>query len=495
MVIGEDRVAPQQTIEADDPKNVEYSNAAFLPERDAIDFYESLEGMYVGVRDAEVVGPTASFAEIPVVPGSNVDAIRSEFNGVVYGGYDQPNARRLQLDDLIIGAANMPKAIVGETLPGLSTGVVDYSFANFKVELTSVPQHAPSGMTRVTAIAKTDDRQLTVASFNVENLAPQNPNEKFARLAGQIVSNLRSPDILAIEEVHDNSGATDDGTVAADQTVAKLVAAISAAGGPPYAGKWVVPQDKADGGQPGGNIRNVLLYRLDRDLTFVSAGTPSATTATKVVTDKQGRVSLSVSPGRIDPTKPAFEDSRKPVVGQFKFRGQTLFVAEVHFSSKGGDDPQFGRWQQPVRFSEEARRAQARVVRTFVDEIMAKDAAAKIVVAGDVNDFEFSRTSDILVDEGFIDILEGSRAKALTDLPRTLPAANRWTYVYEGNSKVLDHILITNSLASLKKFSGPYRPGSGVKPAFVYDIVHTNAPFFDQDSDHNPRVFHLDLKR
>ncbi len=490
MVIGEDRVAPQQTIEADDLKNVEYSSAAFLPERDAIDFYESPEGMYVGVRDAEVVGPTASFGEIPVVPGSNVDAIPSEFNGVVYGGYDQPNAMRLQLDDLIIGAANMPKASVGDTLPGLSTGVVDYSFANFKVELTAVPQHAPSGMTRETAIAKTDDRQLTVASFNVENLAPQSPDEKFARLAGQIVNNLRSPDILAIEEVQDNSGSTDDGTVAADETVAKLVAAIQAAGGPAYAGKWVGPPDKADGGQPGGNIRNVLLYRLDRDLTFVNAGTPSATTGTKVVTDKQGRPSLSISPGRIDPTNPAFDDSRKPVVGQFKFRGQTVFVAAVHFSFKGGDDPLFGRWQQPVRSSEPARHAQARVVRGFVDEIMAKDPAAKNIVAGDVNDFEFSLTTDILVD-----ILEGSGTKALTDLPRTSPAHQRWTYVYEGNSQVLDHILISNSLASLEKFSGPYRRGSGVKPAFVYDIVHTNAPFFDQDSDHDPQVVHLDLKR
>lgn len=168
----------------------------------------------------------------------------------------------------------------------------------------------------------------------------------------------------------------------------------------------------------------------------------------QVVTDKQGNVSLSVSPGRIDPTNPAFEDSRKPVVGQFKFRGQTLFVAAVHFSSKGGDDPLFGRGRQPVRFREEARHARARVVRTFVDEIMAKD-----------------------------------------------PAANRWTYVCEGNSQVLDHILISTSLASLAKFSGPYRPGSGVKPAFVYDIVHTNAAFLDQDSDHDPQVVHLDLKR
>ncbi|CCH75498.1 hypothetical protein BN11_750008 [Nostocoides australiense Ben110] len=33
MVIGEDRVAPQQTIEAENPTSFAYSGAAFLPER------------------------------------------------------------------------------------------------------------------------------------------------------------------------------------------------------------------------------------------------------------------------------------------------------------------------------------------------------------------------------------------------------------------------------------------------------------------------------
>ncbi|CCH75497.1 hypothetical protein BN11_750007 [Nostocoides australiense Ben110] len=59
----------------------------------------------------------------------------------------------------------------------------------------------------------------------------------------------------------------------------------------------------------------------------------------QVVTDKQGNVSLSVSPGRIDPTNPAFEDSRKPVVGQFKFRGQTVFVAGGAFLVEGRRRP------------------------------------------------------------------------------------------------------------------------------------------------------------
>ena len=57
VVLGVDRVAPQQTVEAGDPLNVEYDQAISDPATDAIDFYESLEGMRVGVRDAEVGGP------------------------------------------------------------------------------------------------------------------------------------------------------------------------------------------------------------------------------------------------------------------------------------------------------------------------------------------------------------------------------------------------------------------------------------------------------
>jgi predicted extracellular nuclease len=68
----------------------------------------------------------------------------------------------------------------------------------------------------------------------------------------------------------------------------------------------------------------------------------------------------------------------------------------------------------------------------------------------------------------------------LTDLPRTLPADEQYTYVYEGNSQVLDHILLS--------------------PAFMtgnrgYDIVHVNAEFADQVSDHDPQVVRLTRSR
>lgn len=491
VMLGIDRVAPPQTIEQGDPGSVEYSDAPFRPDVDAIDFYESMEGMLVGVRDAQVVGPTARFGEIPVVPGqlASGDAIRSNRGGVVYSGYDHPNAMRVQLDDGLIGAGAMPLANVGDTLPGDVTGPLDYSFSNFKLEVTSVPTLASGGLQReVTRPASR--HELAVGTFNVENLSPQDPQTKFDRLAGQIVHNLSAPDVLALEEIQDNTGPTDDGTVASDQTVAQLVAAIQAAGGPAYQGRWIDPVDKTDGGQPGGNIRSVLLFRTDRGLSFVDRPGGDATTPVQVV-GHGNRTTLSASPGRIDPTNAAWEDSRKPLVGEFRYHGKSLFVIANHFASKGGDDPLFGRWQQPTRFSEGQRHEQAQVVRTFVDQLMAADDDARVVVLGDLNDFEFSQTADILV---------GSGRTALLDLPRTLAPQERYTYVYEGNSQVLDHILLSPELAGSESHGGGHAYGydlgehRGHRARFDYDVVHTNSEFHDQDSDHEPQVVRLDFR-
>jgi uncharacterized protein len=82
VVLGVDRIAPQQVIEEGNPLNVEYSQALFRPTIDAIDLYESLEGMRATVRDAKVVGATKSFGEMTVVPGQNVDAISTPRGGV-----------------------------------------------------------------------------------------------------------------------------------------------------------------------------------------------------------------------------------------------------------------------------------------------------------------------------------------------------------------------------------------------------------------------------
>ena len=161
-------------------------------------------------------------------------------------------------------------------------------------------------------------------------------------------------------------------------------------------------------------------------------------------------------------------NSRKPLAGEFVFRGKTLFVIANHWNSKGGDDPLYGPPQPPVQVTQTQRNAQSAVVAGFVHDLLAIQPSAKVVVAGDLNDFEFSApVLSLVADTG------------LTDLPATLPDAERYTYDFEGNSQVLDHILITPSLVS-----------SG----YSYDVVHVNSEFADQASDHEPQVVRLNVK-
>ena len=386
--------------------------------------------------------------------------VRTARGGIVIQPSDF-NPERILLDDALVP---VPVASVGDRLGGSTAGIVDYSFGTFKLLVTTTPTVVSGGLARETA-AGSGAGEIAVATFNVENLDPTDPQTKFDALAATIVANLASPDIVALEEVQDNDGAANTAVVAADQTLNRLTAAVTAAGGPSYQWRQIDPVDDQDGGEPGGNIRVAFLYRTDRGVFFVDRPGGTATSSTAPTT-RDGQVAVTFSPGRIDPGSSAWSNSRKPLVGEFRYGGRPLFVIANHFNSKGGDDPLFGHVQPPVRPSETQRHSQAAAVRSFVDSLLARDAGARIVVAGDLNDFDFSQTADIL---------SGSGTTALTDLPRTLPLAERYTYVFEGNSQVLDHLLLSRSLSR----------------SHCYDIVHVNSEFADQVSDHDPQVVRL----
>jgi hypothetical protein len=450
------RAAPP-AVRADAPGDVEASST-FDPANNALDFYESMEGMLLRVTDAVATGPTAGFGEISVLPGG-AGTPRTVRGGILYS-YADSNTERVFLDDTL---APVPTVNVGDVLPGPIDGVLDYSFGNFKLEVLATPAVTAEALPRETTRAQFW-HELAVATFNVENLDPNDPPDKFARLATIVTTNLRSPDIVALEEVQDNNGPTDDGTVAADQTYARFIDAIAAAGGPRYAFRQIDPGNKTDGGEPGGNIRVGFLFNPKR-VSFVDRPGGDTTTATGVV--RRGHnAALTLSPGRIDPTNPAFENSRKPLAGEFRFHGGTVFVIANHFNSKGGDQPLNGRFQPPARSSETQRHEQAHAVRAFVDQITAVDRDANIVVLGDLNDFEFSETVNVLTAD-----------QKLVSLPTTLTLPERYSYVFEGNSQVLDQILVSRRL-SLRYLND-------------YDIVHVNSEYADQASDHDPQVARL----
>ncbi|GAA1659458.1 endonuclease/exonuclease/phosphatase family protein [Kribbella alba] len=449
------RVPPSTVIDDDSTGDVE-TTGTFEPATDGLDFWESLEGMWLGIDQPEVTGPTSSFRELSVVPaGSSVRTVRG---GILIQKTDS-NPERVLLDDLL---APVPDAKTGDKLAGTVTGVLDYGFGNFKFLVTQTPTVVDGGVQREKTTSS-NLLQVSVATFNVENLDVSDGEAKFDGLAQAVVNNLASPDILGLEEVQDNDGAVNSGTTAADLTLNTLAAAIEKAGGPKYAWRQIDPVNNAEGGEPGGNIRVAFMYRTDRPVKFVERAGGGSTTPTTIVTDKHGKPQLSSSPGRIDPANPAWAATRVPLAGEFTWLGQSLFVVVNHFSSKGGDDPLWGRTQPPVQSSAPKRHQQAESVRGFVDQILAKDLGANVVVLGDLNDFDFSETTDILV---------GSGKTALIDLPRTLPLPQRYSYVFEGNSQILDQMLVSKNL----------------QPASQYDIVHMNAEFPDQISDHDPQV-------
>ncbi|MCI0686106.1 MAG: lamin tail domain-containing protein [Sporichthyaceae bacterium] len=456
------RIAPTMVIEDDATGNVE-TTGVFDPATDGIDFYESLEGMHLEVQNAVATGPRSDFGEIPILPANGAGAgVRSNRGGIVLRSNDT-NPERIHLDDVL---AATPAMDVGDTIPGSLFGVLDYSFGNFKLLVTSAPTAQRNGLAREITSAG-NHKELKVATFNVENLSPSNPQAKFDELAGIIVTNLRSPDIVVVEEIQDNTGPLNDGTVAADETFADLIAAISTAGGPTYDWRAIDPVNNADGGQPGGNIRVGFLFRTDNpDLQFVDRPGGDATTPVGVV-KIAGQLQLTSSPGRIDPTNAAFNNSRKPLAAEFLFRGKTVIVVANHWNSKGGDDPLFGRVQPPVAVTETQRAGQATAVAGFVEDVFALQSNANVVVAGDLNDFDYSATVAILTATGML------------DLPSTLPIAERYTYDFEGNSQVLDHILISPAMAAR---------------GFAYDVVHVNSEFADQASDHEPQVARVKSK-
>ena len=442
--------------------DVENAATVFDPSEDGIDFYESLESMRVSIEGATAVGPTGAFGEIPVLADFGATAgPRSARGGIILTETDG-NPERLIIDDSIV--AQPPQVSVGDAFPGTIIGVIDYSFGNVKLLNTApLPVVLLHNMQREVTDLVGTDVALTVATYNVENLDPSDGT--FPAHAATIVNNLNSPDIICLEEIQDNDGATGGTVVAADVTLQKLADAIITAGGPAYQFRSIDPVADQDGGQPGGNIRVVFFYRADR-VSFVDRAGGTATGSTTVVATAQGP-ELSFSPGRIDPTNAAFAKSRKPLAGEFRFGSRKLFVIGNHFNSKGGDQPLFGRFQPPARSSEVQRVKQAQVVQNFVSSILAEDASARVVVLGDLNDFDWSPALVTL------------RGDSLFNLANLLPENERYDYVYEGNSQSLDHILVSSALLN------------AAQPSL--DIVHVNAEFADQISDHDPLVARLAL--
>lgn len=444
--------------------NVESSGHVLNPGTYSMDFYEALEGMRVALPTAQVVGATNQFGEVSLVAQAQVGAPGSVWTprGGVALAPGQFNGQRLFIDDVITGT---PVVNVGAQLSNVS-GVMDYSFNNYKLLLTQSASVVSDGLLKEAATI--GPGRFGIGSYNVENLAGTASAAKINGVAAQIANNLGAPQIVALQEVQDNNGTVNNGVVAADVTLNLLRDAVNAASGRSYAWVNVDPVNNADGGVPGGNIRNAFLYDTARvSFAGVVGGALDAISASNV----GGQIELSYGAGRIDPANSAFVDSRKPLVTEFSVDGQQIILINNHFNSKGGDEPLYGPNQPPEAVTETQRLAQAQVVGSFVQGLLAINPHANIIVMGDLNDFQFAGTLDPLA------------AAGLLNLTNTLPENERYAYNFQGNAQALDHMFVSVNLVA--------------KGDLLYDVVHINSEFSNNSaaalrvSDHDPLLLTL----
>ena len=449
---------------------------------EGLDFYESLEGMLVEIRNPVAVAPPSRFGELWVLAEDGRFASGANRRGGITISERDFNPERIQIDDGIVSGAVPGDINVGAQLESV-VGVMRYDFENFEVDTLAPLEVVANDLEREVTDLESGERALTVATFNVENLDPGD-GTRFDDLAALIALNLKAPDILALQEVQDDTGPTNDGVVSADQSFQDLIAAIEAAD-PSLTGVYdfaqIDPEDGRDGGQPGGNIRVGFLFRSDR-VSLAPGDEGDATSNTEVLPGPR----LSFNPGRVLDTDlsdgDAFAASRKPLAAEFRFGRQSVFLVANHFNSKGGDQPLFGPSQPPTPTSEIQRLQQAQIINDFVDDLLAEDRRANVIVLGDLNDFPFSPPLDVVRglrprgdddddddDDGDDDDSRFGGA-VLKDLLSRVPRRDRYTFIFDGNSQALDNILVSRNLSL------------GVK----VDVLHTNSEFSDQASDHDP---------
>ncbi|GAA4013992.1 hypothetical protein GCM10022280_10460 [Sphingomonas swuensis] len=408
----------------------------FNPEVDGIDFWESLEGMRVTVDAPAVVSNISSFGEVDIVASGGAGSTGfNERGGITISAGDY-NPEKLQLDL----AVSQPTLSIGDRIDTV-TGVINYSFDHYELVATG-----PVTITRDVALTdnnttlKGDANFVSVATYNLENLDAS--DGKYDILAADIIYSLKAPDIIAVQEVQDADGAGGGSDLSGVGNVQGLIDAIIAAGGPRYTYVEIAPTTAGStGGEPGGNIRNGYLYQDDR-VDLVS-----------------GSLNLLADP--------AFNGSRKPLAATWEFNGQQFTTINVHFTSRLGSDPLWGDAQPPQDGGDASRTAQAAAVGDYVFDILTQDSSKQFMLLGDWNGFYFEQAQ-----------LQLTKGGVFTNLSTLLPEAERYSYMFDGNSQLIDNMLVTGGLFQNAR----------------YDAVHINAEFTgSRPTDHDPQVALLRL--
>lgn len=452
---------------------------------DAVDFYESMEGMRILISNPKVVGFRGGKEEyessgpkghmtLYVLPdgkrphnqntnrgGILINAAKNDFNSEIM---------TIATNHLTKGVDTANVFNVGDVLEGDITGVLSYEknlFGGGEYTIVLPEEQTTMSSLNVKDIVPLEDRPVTrliptedhlsVATYNVENLsAPQ--HNRLREIGKSIAYNMKCPDIIALVEIQDNNGVDFYGNSNADLTLERLIENANCPG-VDYRPVNIDPFLNQEGGQPGGNIRVAFIYNANK-IGFIEKSPAHALEETLVQTDG----TLNHNPGRVAPNDRAFRGSRKSIVAQFTFKGERITIIGNHLNSKLGDGDLWGALQPVNRGSEASRARKARVLHDFVEKLKRQDPRAHVIVLGDMNAY---------ITENAMHVLEGRVLKNMMTYANLLAKEERYTTNHNGNSQALDYIFVDQNLLNKKPEIEP---------------LHINSDYMGKLSDHDPVI-------
>lgn len=485
LVLGVDRSPPTTAFSSLDsgpdgflsvPNNqslIDVVNPTLQPTKFGLDFWASLEGQLVTVPKPISIGFENDFGEFWVRGDWPADNINSRGGlTLTFAADGTPDGAP---ETVIIGkpldGTKNPSMSIGKTLSDI-TGVVQYQFGFFYILPLTAPTvlSTPSATIPATTLTSVSDGcTITIGDYNVDNMAPNSAT--LPQAGNDIATHLLTPDIMFLQEIQDNSGPTDDGTVDASVTLSTLSKAIASQSSVTYSFTEVISVNDQDGGEPGGNIRPAYLFN-PKKVSLVS-GIPvgGPTDAVQPVVGSDGQLTLNFNPGRLEPANSAWDSSRKPLVAVWETTsGARFFTINVHNAAKvdGGSSLQ-GDPRPPVNGAVDQRIAQVKVIASWVSNLLSMDPNANIILGGDFNEFVQART----VFEPFNNLLFE------VDELAGLDPIERYTYVFDNLQEQLDHVFVSSAVAGRK---------------VEVEHVHVNswAPSVNsRTSDHDPSVARL----
>jgi len=370
-------------------------------------YYEPLEGQLVSVTEPAVaVAPTSKYGEYVLVRAEHgvKRVLRGQETGLFITVDDGAMTRH---DD----STTLPYTIRTGDGVGHLVGPLAFTFDNYKIEPLEPPATIPVIEGPIPQLEQPGSDQFSVATFNVENFfdnqdphlpsdPPKPTRSEYERKRDQVVETIVAlgvPTVIGLQEV-ENIGVLED--VAAQPGLAEYGYQTALIEGPSSR-----------------DIDVGFLVRGDR-ATLEGAGQYQAPEGLFSRPPLMITVTVHHRPERAG-------------AGSHSAGDVTVYAIANHFISKSGGEA----------LTEPRRVLEAQWNAHLVDQILAADQDAYVVVLGDLNDYYDSAPLRALT-EG------DAPGGQLVNVADALSPQERYSYIFQGVSQLLDHILVTPALAA-----------------------------------------------